>query len=92
MMRSFISVRIKRTQIVAGALLRGRILTVFFKYQWTGTNLTPLSKPVAGEILKDREIGTNPLANVVCRQYAVSDTIGMRGLEAVHAHSCEHAA
>jgi hypothetical protein len=29
---------------------------------------------------------------VVCRQYAVSDTIAMRGVEAVHAHSCEHAA
>ncbi len=34
-----------------------------FKVQWTGTYLTPLSKPVAGEILKDREIGTNPLAD-----------------------------
>jgi hypothetical protein len=54
---------------------------------WTGTYLNPLSKPVAGEIPKDREIGI-----VVCRQYAVSDTIAMRGVEAVHAHSCEHAA
>ncbi len=30
---------------------------------WTGTYLTPLNKPVAGEIPKDREIGTNPLAD-----------------------------
>jgi hypothetical protein len=34
-----------------------------FRSQWTGTYLTPLSKPVAGEIPKDREIGTNPLAD-----------------------------
>ncbi len=54
---------------------------------WTGTYLTPLSKPVVGKIPKDREIGI-----VVCRQYAVSDTIAMRGVEAVHAHSCAHAA
>jgi hypothetical protein len=31
-------------------------------------------------------------AIVVCRQYAVSDTIAMRGVKAVHTHSCEHAA
>ncbi len=34
-----------------------------FTDRWTGTYLTPLSKPVAGEIPKDREIGTNPLAD-----------------------------
>ena len=31
--------------------------------RWTGTYLTPLSKLVAGEILKDREVGTNPPAD-----------------------------
>ncbi len=39
------------------------VLTIFIGGWWTGTYLTPLSKPVAGEILKDREIGTNPLAD-----------------------------
>ncbi len=34
-----------------------------FHSQWTGTYLTPLSKPVASEIPKDREIGTNTLAD-----------------------------
>jgi hypothetical protein len=29
---------------------------------------------------------------VVCRQYAIPDTIAMRESDAVHAHSCEHAA
>ncbi len=42
---------------------------VIHEESWTGTTQPLLSKPVAGEILKDREVGTNPpadrIANIV---------------------------
>ena len=37
------------------------------KLTWTGTTYRLLSKPVAGEILKDREVGTNPLADRIAK-------------------------
>jgi hypothetical protein len=53
---------------------RSQTLFLFMKdcnpiMTWTGTTQPLLSKSVAGEILKDREVGTNPpadrIANIV---------------------------
>jgi hypothetical protein len=38
------------------------------------------------------KVSVTLLVTVVCRQYAIPDTVSMRKSEAIHAHSCERAA